>query len=377
MQAALTIAAQGQYLTSPNPSIGCVLVNASGTVIGQGHTQPAGHAHAEIMALRNAADNGHLEGGRLPKGTTAYVTLEPCNHHGRTAPCSLALVQSGIAKVVAANLDPNPLVAGQGFDSLRTAGIAVDVLEPHSELAMAARESYIGYFKRMSTRCTNAPHGLPWVRVKAAASLDGVTALSNGQSQWITSQAARSDGHAWRARACALLTGIGTVLADDPVLDVRHVVTARQPALVLVDSKLDVPLTAKLFASQRPIWIYCANPSLHHDKVKALQAIGAEVIGLPDGGDKVNLGAMMADLGQRHINELHVEAGFKLNGSLANAHLIDEWLIYLAPVLLGTGAGIANLHQITHLTTAQRLTFQSVTPLGQDLRILARHTARD
>lgn len=386
MQAALTIAAQGQYLTAPNPSIGCVLVDANGTVIGRGHTQTAGDAHAEIMALRNAAANGHLLDGKLPIGTTAYVTLEPCNHQGRTGPCSLALVQSGIAKVVAANLDPNPLVAGQGFATLRSAGIEVEVLDPSHELAIAARESYIGFFKRMSTRSDIAPHGLPWVRAKAAASLDGITALPSGQSQWITGKAARADGHAWRARACAIVTGIGTVLADDPRLDVRHVATARQPTLVLVDSKLDVPLQAKIFDTQRLVWIYTAvdvtappTPQVQ-SKLAALQALGVEVISLADGSGKidtrkVDLAAMMADLGKRQINELHVEAGFKLNGSLANAGLIDEWLIYLAPLLLGAGAGIANLQNITSLQAARRLAFQSITPLGQDLRVLARYLA--
>ena len=387
MQAALTIAAQGQYLTAPNPSIGCVLVDANGTVIGRGHTQTAGDAHAEIMALRNAAANGHLLDGKLPIGTTAYVTLEPCNHQGRTGPCSLALVQSGIAKVVAANLDPNPLVAGQGFETLRQAGVEVEVLDPQSELAIAARESYIGFFKRMSTRPDIAPHGLPWVRAKAAASLDGITALPSGQSQWITGEAARADGHAWRARACAIVTGIGTVLADDPRLDVRHVATARQPTLVLVDSKLDVPLQAKIFDTQRPVWIYtaAAAPTAHsgHEKEAALQARGAQIIRLPDSDSngkassqangKVDLATMMADLGKRQINELHVEAGFKLNGSLANAGLIDEWLIYLAPLLLGAGAGIANLQNITSPAAARRLAFQSITPLGHDLRVLARY----
>lgn len=365
MQQALAMAAKGQYLSSPNPAIGCVLVDSNGTVIGQGHTQKAGEAHAEIMAIRDAAANGYLAHGTLPMGTTAYVTLEPCNHQGRTGPCSLALVQSGVAKVVAANLDPNPLVAGQGFETLRKAGIEVEVLDARSELAVAARESYIGFWQRMT-------RGVPWVRAKAAASLDGITALSNGASQWITGQAARADGHAYRARSCAILTGIGTVLADDPKLDVRHVDTQRQPILVLVDSKLDVPLQAKIFQADRPVWIYtaAANPL----KEALLKAVGAEVIQLPDSHGKVDLAAMMMDLGKRQINELHVEAGFKLNGSLANAGLIDEWLIYLAPLLLGTGAGVANLQNIANLQDARRLAYQSITPLDQDLRVLARYT---
>ncbi len=376
LQTALALAAQGQYFTSPNPSIGCVLVGPDGKILGQGHTQRAGEAHAEIMALRDAAANGHLIDGQLPKGTTAYVTLEPCNHQGRTGPCSLALVQSGIAKVVAANLDPNPLVAGQGFATLRAAGIEVDVLDPQHELAVAARESYIGFWQRMRK-------SVPWVRAKAAASIDGITALPNGASQWITGDAARADGHAWRARACAILTGIGTVLADDPRLDVRHVATPRQPTIVLVDSKLDLPVQAKILQKTQPerlVWIYTAvdvtapqTPQMQ-SKLAALQALGVEVISLADGNGKVDLAAMLRDLGQRQINELHVEAGFKLNGSLANAGLIDEWLIYLAPLLLGSGAGIAHLQNITSLQAARRLAFQSITPLGQDLRVLARYT---
>lgn len=364
MQLALDLAAKAQYLTSPNPAVGCVLVAANGQIIGQGHTQKAGSAHAEVMALTDASQRGHCPAGKLPAGTTAYVTLEPCNHQGRTGACSLALVQSGVAKVVAANLDPNPLVAGQGFETLRQAGIAVEVLPPTHELALAAREIYIGFWQRMT-------RSVPWVRAKAAASLDGMTALPNGTSQWITADAARADGHAYRARACAILTGIGTVLADDPKLNVRHVTTPRQPTLVLVDSQLDVPLTAQIFLIDRPVWIYSAtaNPT----KETLLKNRGIEVIHLPDANGKVDLAAMMADLGKRQINEVHVEAGFKLNGSLANAGLIDEWLIYLAPLLLGTGAGIANLQNITSLQAARRLVYQSTSLVGQDLRVLARY----
>src|SRR6218665_3909584 len=223
---ALDLAPQVLYRTSPNPRVGCVIADAAGVVIGRGSTGPAGSAHAEIMALRNAAAGGHS--GR---GATAYVTLEPCSHHGRTGPCCDALVAAGIAKVVASLTDPNPLVAGQGFARLRAAGVAVQV----GPSAQGARELNVGFFSRMLRH-------RPWVRMKLAASLDGVTALADGSSQWITGPAARADGHAWRARACALLTGIGTVLADDPRLDVRALHTERQPALVLLDSALRVPL---------------------------------------------------------------------------------------------------------------------------------------
>jgi len=238
---------------NPNPRVGCVLVNPAGQVIGQGSTQQAGGPHAEVMALRDAQALGHSTAG-----ATAYVTLEPCSHHGRTGPCCDALVHAGIGRVVAALPDPNPLVAGQGFARLRAAGVAVDIAGDSADPALrdwaaAARELNIGFFSRML-------RGTPWVRLKTAASLDGVTALPNGQSQWITGEAARADGHAWRARACAVLTGIGTVLQDRPRLDVRGIDTPRQPALVVVDSDLQTPPDAALFAPRRPVLIYAATP---------------------------------------------------------------------------------------------------------------------
>jgi diaminohydroxyphosphoribosylaminopyrimidine deaminase/5-amino-6-(5-phosphoribosylamino)uracil reductase len=245
MNQALALARQALFLTSPNPRVGCVLASPSGEVLGQGHTQRAGEAHAEVMALRDATQRGVSV-----QGATAYVTLEPCAHQGRTGPCCDALVTAGVGRVVASLEDPNPLVAGQGLARLRAAGLQVEVGLGAEE----ARDLNIGFFKRMTT-------GLPWVRLKVAASLDGQTALLNGISQWITSPAARDDGHAWRARACAVLTGIGTVLEDDPRMDVRAVPTPRQPTLVVVDSRLETPLDANLFQAERPVWIYGAYDS--------------------------------------------------------------------------------------------------------------------
>jgi diaminohydroxyphosphoribosylaminopyrimidine deaminase/5-amino-6-(5-phosphoribosylamino)uracil reductase len=354
MQQALGLAHDALYLTSPNPRVGCVIVSADGVVLGSGHTQRAGEAHAEVMALRDAQANGHDV-----KGATAYVTLEPCSHQGRTGPCCDALATAGIARVVMALQDPNPLVAGQGTARLRATGVQVDV----GLLADEAHEMNIGFFKRMT-------QGTPWVRMKIAASLDGQTALNNGVSQWITSAPARDDGHAWRARACAVLTGIGTVLEDDPQLDVRAVSTPRQPTLVVMDSQLETPLTAQLFQPQRPVWIYCAVD--HAERRAALEAKGAQVVCLPNASGKVDLAAMLKDLGAKHINEVHVEAGHKLNGSLLREGLVDELLTYLAPKLMGQGRGMTNLGPFTAMAEAQALHFHAVTQIGPDLRILAR-----
>nr|MBP6504722.1 bifunctional diaminohydroxyphosphoribosylaminopyrimidine deaminase/5-amino-6-(5-phosphoribosylamino)uracil reductase RibD [Rhodoferax sp.] len=242
IETALQLAEKGIFLTAPNPRVGCVLATADGRVIGEGHTQQAGGPHAEIMALRDAQARG-----ASTQGATAWVTLEPCTHHGRTGPCCDALIAAGIGKVVASIADPNPLVSGQGFARLRAAGIEVEV----GPGAHESRELNIGFFSRMVRR-------VPWVRMKLAASLDGKTALDNGVSQWITSEPARADGHAWRARACAVLTGIGTVLDDDPRLDVRLMDTSRQPHLAVVDSRLETPHDARLFEAQRRVFIYAA-----------------------------------------------------------------------------------------------------------------------
>ena len=352
MRLALAWAEKGLYTTSPNPRIGCVIV-ADGQVIGAGVTQPAGQNHAEIEALANAAARGidvH--------GATAYVTLEPCNHHGRTPPCSDALVRAGLGRVVAAMTDPNPLVAGQGLAKLEAAGIAVTT----GVLAEQAYEMNIGFFSRMV-------RGKPWVRMKSAASLDGMTALHNGRSQWITGQAARDDGHAWRARACAILTGIGTVKSDDPQLNVRAVATPRQPRRIVIDSRLDISLDARILQGGGT-WIVAAvsNP----EKEAQLRALGAEVILLPNAEGKVDLPALMLELGRRQINEVHVEAGSRLNGSLIREGCVDELLLYLAPSLIGDAQGMFGLPALADLDHQYRLRFHEVKQLGGDVRILAR-----
>ena len=353
MSLALTWAEKALYITTPNPRVGCVIVSAQGVLLGAGHTQPAGQAHAEIMALEDAKQQGHAVAG-----ATAYVTLEPCSHQGHTGPCCNALIQAGLARVVVAVQDPNPQVSGNGIARLRQAGIQIDL----GVLEDKARSLNLGFFKRMT-------QDVPWMRLKVAASLDGQTALANGVSQWITSSAARQDGHAWRARACAVLTGIGTVLEDDPQLNVRDVDTPRQPTLVIVDSKLETPLNAKLWQTQREFWIYCAQEDA--DRKAALEAKGAYVICLPNAQGKVDLLAMQKDLGQRNINEVHIEAGFKLTGSLLAAGVVDELLVYLAPLLIGQGLGMTNLGPFETLPQALKLDIQNVTPIGDDIRLIA------
>jgi diaminohydroxyphosphoribosylaminopyrimidine deaminase/5-amino-6-(5-phosphoribosylamino)uracil reductase len=359
MAQALQLASQCLWITSPNPHVGCVIVSPSGQMLGAGHTQRAGSAHAEIMALQDAAAQGHAVAG-----ATAYVTLEPCSHTGRTGPCCDALISAGIRKVVASIADPNPRVAGQGFERLRAAGIDVEI----GAGAQASRALNIGFFSRMIRKT-------PWVRMKIAASLDGKTALDNGVSQWITGDAARTDGHAWRARACAVLTGIGTVLEDNPKLDVRLVNTPRQPALVVVDSRLETPIDAHLFIAGRACYIYAAVPN--DAKKSALQARGATVIYLPGPHGKVDLTAMLQDLAQRDINEIHVEAGEKLNGSLIRENLVDELVLYLAPKLIGQGRGMAHFGPLTTLAQTPMLDFISTDTIGADLRIVARIKGRD
>lgn len=356
---ALALAREAVGHTEPNPRVGCVLAGADGRILGEGRTQPAGQAHAEIMALRDAEARGEDV-----RGATAFVTLEPCAHHGRTGPCCDALVAAGIARVVAALADPNPLVAGQGFERLRAAGVEVET----GPGADASRELNIGFFSRMV-------RGVPWVRMKIAASLDGQTALENGRSQWITGEAARADGHAWRARAGAVLTGIGTVLEDDPRLDVRLASVGRQPPLVVVDSRLQTPPGAALFQVERPVWIYAAQDDA--SARAALEQGGAHLTLLPGPGGKVDLAALLKDLAGRGVNELHVEAGFKLNGSLLREGLVDEFLIYFAPKLVGAGRGMVNIGPLTGLDEAVALEFTRIEPIGPDLRVLATVQGRD
>lgn len=359
MVGALALAAEGLTLTSPNPRVGCVIVAPDGRLLGQGHTQRAGGAHAEIMALREATARGHQI-----VGATAFVTLEPCSHHGRTGPCCDALVAAGIKKVIASIADPNPLVSGQGFARLRAAGVEVEVGPGAAE----SRELNIGFFSRMVRKT-------PWVRMKTASSVDGKTALNNGVSQWITGSEARADGHTWRARACAVLTGIGTVLEDDPRLDVRLVQTQRQPHMVVVDSRLETPLNAHIFIAGRALYIYAA---VRNDAKKAaLEAQGATVVYLPGANSKVDLAAMLRDLALREVNELHVEAGEKLNGSLIREELVDEFVMYLAPKIIGEGRGIAQFGPLQNLKQAVVLGFASIDLLGPDIRVVARIPGRD
>jgi len=357
-QFTLALAEQAVGLSDPNPRVGCLIVSADGRrLLGQGHTQAAGGPHAEVMALRDARERGHDL-----RGATVYVTLEPCAHHGRTPPCCDALVAAGVGRVEIALGDPNPLVDGQGAERLRAAGIAVG--QAPAEVAQAARELNIGFFTRME-------RGRSWVRMKIAASLDGRTALPDGTSQWITGEAARADGHAFRRRAGAVLTGIGTVLADDPALDVRLVPTIRQPLRAVVDARLDTPPSARLLAGGSPVLIYAARDDA--GRRHALEQRGAEVvIAGADGDGRVALGAVLDDLAARQVNELHVEAGARLNGALLATARVDELLVYVAPTLLGDGRAMATLAPLARLADAPAFEFESATPVGADLRVLAR-----
>jgi diaminohydroxyphosphoribosylaminopyrimidine deaminase/5-amino-6-(5-phosphoribosylamino)uracil reductase len=358
MTMALALALRAIGLSDPNPRVGCVLLAADGRVIGEGHTQAAGGPHAEVVALHAARTAGHD-----PRGATAIVSLEPCSHHGRTPPCCDALIAAGVARVEVAVEDPNPLVAGQGIARLRAARIDVEVVG--GDWGAASRELNIGFFSRMQ-------RGRPWLRMKVAASLDGTTALANGASQWITGPAARADGHAWRKRAGAVLTGIGTVRDDDPRLDVREVPTARQPLRVVVDSRLDIAPGARLLQPPGNALVYCAAGA---DEVRraALQAPHIEVAALPaTAAGKTDLHALMADLARREINELHVEAGHQLNGSLLREGLVDELVVYLAPRLLGPGRGLAAIGPLEHLADSLDFEFIDIERVGGDLRLRLR-----
>ena len=368
------LAQRAEGLSDPNPRVACRLQTCDGRVF-EGHTQAAGDAHAEIMALRAA----HAAGADT-RGATVWVTLEPCSHHGRTPPCCDALIAAGVARVVIAAIDPNPRVAGRGVERLRAAGIDVQILPPDHPAAVATRERNIGFWQRMR-------HGRPWVRMKVAASLDGITALPNGASQWITGEAARTDGHAWRRRAGAVLTGAGTVRSDNPRLDVRLVPTARQPLRVVLDSALDIDLGARILQPPGAVLLYTALGDAVSDaqraKAEALRALGVTLVDrppgppkTPSGPPKVDLPAVLADLAAREINELHIEAGAKLNASWWRAGLVDELLLYLAPRLLGTGVGIAELGPLRRLEDGWPLEWKSVHPVGTDLRVLARVPGR-
>ena len=350
MARALQLAERGMWTTTPNPRVGCVLTR-DGEVIGEGWHEKAGEPHAEVNALRAA--------GERVRGATAYVTLEPCSHHGRTPPCAEALVAAGVSRVVAAMSDPNPLVAGKGLAMLRAAGIEAT----SGLLENEARELNIGFVSRMT-------RGRPWLRLKAAASLDGKTALNNGVSQWITGPDARRDGHRWRARACAVLTGIGTVRDDDPQLLVRDVETTRQPLRVVVDSRLETPLSARILQGG-PVLVAVAVDD--EKRANLLRAAGAEVLLLPNAAGKVELKDLLEELGRRGINEVHAEAGFKLNGSLLREGLVDELLLYLAPCLIGHDAsGLFNLPELTSLDGKRPLLIRDLRQIGEDIRLIAR-----
>jgi len=356
MERALALARRGMYTTDPNPRVGCVIVQ-NGEVIGEGFTQPAGQDHAEIRAMKDARSRGHDL-----RGATAYVTLEPCSHFGRTPPCASALIEAQVARVVAAMEDPNPQVSGRGLAMLRDAGIEVRC----GLLANEAHELNIGFVSRMT-------RGRPWVRMKVAASLDGRTGLPSGVSQWITGEAARADGHAWRARASAILTGIGTVREDDPRMTVRAVDTPRQPQRVLIDSQLEVSPQAQILAGA-PTLIFCGNlDERHSERAQALRDRGAEIVEMANAAGKVDLPGMLKALGERQVNELHVEAGYKLNGSLLREGCVDELLVYLAPSLLGIDSmSMFNLSAPETLEGRVKLAFHNVERIGDDLRILAR-----
>ena len=344
MRRALALAEQGLFTATPNPRVGCVLAQGD-RVVGEGWHEKAGAPHAEANAL--AAAGAHA------RGATAYLNLEPCAHQGRTPPCADALATAGVTRVVAALRDPNPEARGGG-DKLAAAGVRFE----HGLMESEARELNIGFVSRVT-------RGRPWVRMKLAATLDGRTALANGKSQWITGAAARKDGHRWRARACAVLTGIGTVKADDPRLTVREVETPRQPLRVIVDSRLETPPEAKILQGGKTLIFFGDTAN------KPPQ--GAEAIAMPNAKGKVDLTAMLRELARRGVNELHVEAGFKLNGSLAREGCVDEMLIYLAPAFLGDSAqGMLDLAPMASLDERLNVSLRSVERVGEDLRIIAR-----
>jgi diaminohydroxyphosphoribosylaminopyrimidine deaminase/5-amino-6-(5-phosphoribosylamino)uracil reductase len=357
MRQALALAQTVLYTTAPNPRVGCVIVR-DGRILGEGATQPPGGPHAEICALRDAAARGEPVAG-----ATFYVTLEPCSHHGRTPPCVDALLAAAPGRVVVAMGDPNPLVNGAGLDKLRAAGIPVSTgVCLREALALNA-----GFAARMS-------RGTPWAWAKMAASLDGRSALHNGMSQWITGPQARADGHAWRARADVVLTGMGTVLKDDPRMTARDVSVPRQPRKAVVDGLLQIPEHARLFDGEE-VWVFTAN----EDPVKAqrLASRNARVIVLPGPQPgRVDLPAMMRWMASNQVNEVHIEAGAGLTGALLSADCVDEILAYIAPVLLGDAAGMVKLPMLSHLDGARRFDFIDIHPLGSDIRLRGRFTDR-
>ena len=356
MSQALQLAEKGLYSTSPNPRVGCVIVR-NDRVIGRGWHEKTGQAHAETNALDSVKN---LTGSDDVRSATVYLTLEPCSHYGHTPPCVDALIRAGVARVVMAMQDPDPRVAGKGVALLKQAGIKAQT----GLMEDQASALNTGFISRMVRK-------RPWVRTKIAASLDGRTALNNGVSQWITGEAARRDGHHYRACSCAILTGIGTVLADNPALDVRHVTTARQPLRIIVDTKLQISPAARVLRGEGELIF---TTSQDEEKIRALQDRGARPVLLRDGKDeRVNLVKMMQMLAELQINEVLVEAGSRLNGALTQAGLIDEWLVYLAPHLIGDVAqGMLRLPELADMSGGAKLDFRDVRFVGQDIRIIAR-----
>ncbi|NYT66577.1 bifunctional diaminohydroxyphosphoribosylaminopyrimidine deaminase/5-amino-6-(5-phosphoribosylamino)uracil reductase RibD [Alcaligenaceae bacterium] len=356
MEQALELAASVMLITSPNPRVACLLVR-DGVVLASGATQQAGGPHAEAMALHQAA-----QAGLDVAGSTIYVTLEPCSHYGRTPPCVQALVQAKPARVVIAMADPNPLVSGQGIQQLQAAGIQVTV-GVCAEQALAINPGFVARMTRKT----------PWVWVKMASTLDGRIALNNGESQWITGPAARADGHWWRARSCAILTGSGTVLADDPLLTVRDVAATRTPLRAIVDSRLQVPVSARIFNGDKVVVFTCQHQP---EKVAQLADKNVQVVQLPEQAGRVDLPAVMRWLADHDINEVHTEAGAQLSGALLEADCVDELLLYMAPMLLGEGLPMAVLQPLQSLAHARCFEFTRTLSLGSDLRIQARHPQR-
>lgn len=359
LQQALVLAQEAIGRSEPNPRVGCVIGTEDGRVLGLGSTQRAGGRHAEAAAIQAAAGAGHTL-----IGATAWVTLEPCAHQGRTPPCCDALIAQGLARVVVAVQDPFPAVCGQGIARLRAAGIQVDAAPP--DLAAAAWELNVGFFSRVLRQ-------RPWVRLKVATTLDGRTSLENGVSQWITGEAARADGHDWRRRASAVLTGIGTVLADDPRLDVRLVPSSWQPMRVVVDSRLRLPTGARLLSA--PGKVLVVSVGADQQRMAALQARGVDVLDTPrrsthDGQASVDLARLLTALAARGVNELHVEAGPKLNAGLLAAGLVDELLLYVAPSVIGPGQGIVAWPALHTLGNRLHWSFKSVAQIGDDLRLV-------
>jgi len=357
MSEALAQAQKALYLSNPNPRVGCVIVR-DGQVIGRGFTQKVGSAHAEVQALDNAKALGND-----PTGSTVYVTFEPCNHMGRTPPCVDALIAAKPATVFVAMLDPNPLVAGKGLERLKAAGITVHC----GLMELEAKALNPGFISRMV-------RGLPWVRMKIAASLDGKTALQDGRSQWITGPLARADGHHWRAQACAIVTGVGTVKEDDPSMNVRDVQTERQPWRIIVDSKLETPPSAKILnhLDKSGVIIVCASleGSQMQQKAKMFTERGIEVIAMANAYGKVDLPKLFSYLAkEREMNEIHIEAGFKLNGSLLRENCVDELLLYYAPFFMGDGIGMANISSLNDLGDKREWKTIDQTQFGPDLRI--------